>query len=96
MPTIKKKCSFCGRSEQEVRLLITGAEGYICEDCVRQAYQIAVASGALEAEVEQHAADQPFKLKKVPKPQDIKAYLDEYIIGQDDAKRYLSETVDNH
>ncbi len=96
MPTIKKKCSFCGRSEQEVRLLITGAEGYICEDCVRQAYQIAVASGALEAEVEQHAADQPFKLKKVPKPQDIKAYLDEYIIGQDDAKRYLSVAVYNH
>lgn len=96
MPTIKKKCSFCGRSEQEVRLLITGAEGYICEDCVRQAYQIAVASGALDAEVEQHAADQPFKLKKVPKPQDIKAYLDEYIIGQDDAKRYLSVAVYNH
>lgn len=96
MPTIKKKCSFCGRNEQEVRLLITGAEGYICEDCVRQAYQIAVASGALEAEVEQHAADQPFKLKKVPKPQDIKAYLDEYIIGQDDAKRYLSVAVYNH
>lgn len=96
MPTIKKKCSFCGRNEQEVRLLITGAEGYICEDCVRQAYQIAVASGALDAEVEQHAADQPFKLKKVPKPQDIKAYLDEYIIGQDDAKRYLSVAVYNH
>ena len=96
MPTIKKKCSFCGRNEQEVRLLITGAEGYICEDCVRQAYQIAVASGSLDAEVEQHAADQPFKLKKVPKPQDIKAYLDEYIIGQDDAKRYLSVAVYNH
>lgn len=96
MPTIKKKCSFCGRSEQEVRLLITGADGFICEDCVQQAYQIAVASGALEAEVEQHAADQPFKLKKVPKPQDIKAYLDEYIIGQDDAKRYLSVAVYNH
>lgn len=96
MPTIKKKCSFCGRNEQEVRLLITGAEGYICEDCVRQAYQIAVASGALDAEVEQHAADQPFKLMKVPKPQDIKAYLDEYIIGQDDAKRYLSVAVYNH
>lgn len=96
MPTIKKKCSFCGRSEQEVRLLITGADGFICEDCVQQAYQIAVASGALDEEVEQHACDQPFKLKKVPKPQEIKAYLDEYIIGQDDAKRYLSVAVYNH
>ncbi len=96
MPTIKKKCSFCGRNEQEVRLLITGADGFICEDCVQQAYQIAVASGALDEEVEQHASDQPFKLKKVPKPQEIKAYLDEYIIGQDDAKRYLSVAVYNH
>ena len=54
MPTIKKKCSFCGRNEQEVRLLITGADGFICDDCVQQAYQIAVASGALDEEVEQH------------------------------------------
>lgn len=88
---MKKVCSFCGRSEKEVKLLITGLSGYICEDCAKQAYQIVQQTGVMKA-----ADDKPFKIKKVPKPKEIKTYLDEYIIGQDEAKRYLSVAVYNH
>ncbi|MFZ1235459.1 MAG: ATP-dependent Clp protease ATP-binding subunit ClpX, partial [Prevotella sp.] len=97
MAKSKKACSFCGKGEDEVRLLITGLNAYICENCAQQAYQIALSAGVLNpATSEKHAADEPFQLKKIPKPQDIKQYLDEYVIGQDDAKRYLSVAVYNH
>ena len=92
----KKVCSFCGRGEDEVRLLITGMNGFICENCAQQAYQIAQSAGALDADEEEHAADTGFKVKKVPKPKEIKKYLDQYIIGQDEAKRFLSVAVYNH
>ena len=91
--TMKKECSFCGRSEREVRLLITGINGYICEDCAQQAYHI----------VQEHLTDVTGKASvgkarkyKVPKPKEIKDYLDQYVIGQDEAKRYLSVAVYNH
>ena len=90
----QKKCSFCGRGEKEVKLLITGLNGYICEDCAQQAYNIAVQTGALSQG--QNGEDKAFTLKKVPKPKEIKKYLDEYIIGQDEAKRYLAVAVYNH
>ncbi|MBR2775727.1 MAG: ATP-dependent Clp protease ATP-binding subunit ClpX [Prevotella sp.] len=90
---MKKECSFCGRSEREVRLLITGINAYICEDCAQQAYRIVQEN---LKDKEQAKADGKFELKKVPKPQDIKAYLDEYVIGQDEAKRFLSVAVYNH
>ena len=90
---MKKACNFCGRSEKEVSLLITGINGYICEECAAQAYHI----------VQEHLSGQKqkpgqkkFEQRKVPKPKEIKAYLDEYVIGQDDAKRYLSVAVYNH
>ncbi len=89
----KKECSFCGRSEREVRLLITGINGYICEDCASQAYRIVQENlpvGQASANVGKSS------LKKVPKPKEIKAYLDQYVIGQDEAKRYLSVAVYNH
>ena len=92
----KKVCSFCGRGEDEVRLLITGMNGFICENCAQQAYQIAQSAGALDADEEEHVADTGFKVKKVPKPKEIKKYLDQYIIGQDEAKRFLSVAVYNH
>lgn len=93
----KKVCSFCGRSEDEVGLLITGLNGYICESCAAQAYNIVQQSGMLEEEVEKSADDKCYKPgKKIPKPKEIKAYLDEYIIGQDEAKRYLAVAVYNH
>ena len=89
----QKKCSFCGRSENEVRLLITGLTGYICEDCAQQANNIVVESGVLGKQSSDIA---DIDMNKVPKPKDIKAYLDEYIIGQDEAKRYLAVSVYNH
>ena len=89
----QKKCSFCGRSENEVRLLITGLTGYICEDCAQQANNIVVESGVLGKQ-SSDVAD--IDMNKVPKTKEIKAYLDEYIIGQDEAKRYLAVSVYNH
>ena len=89
----KKVCSFCGRSETEDKLLITGINGYICEDCAKQAYDIVQQTGVLNP---QTGADGKFVLKDVPKPMEIKEYLDEYIIGQDQAKRHLAVSVYNH
>ena len=91
---MKKVCSFCGRGEKDVRLLITGINGYICEDCAMQAYQIVEQTGMLSDRLD--GDGEKFKLKKVPKPKAIKEYLDQYVIGQDEAKRYLSVAVYNH
>ncbi len=88
----KKVCSFCGRSETEVKLLITGINGYICEDCAKQAYEIVESTGILQSK----NGDGKFAIREVPKPMDIKKYLDEYIIGQDQAKRNLAVAVYNH
>ena len=93
---MKKVCSFCGRSENEVKLLITGINGYICENCAMQAYEITQSSGVLDPVGKKGKASGKFTLKKVPKPMEIKAHLDQYVIGQDEAKRYLSVAVYNH
>jgi ATP-dependent Clp protease ATP-binding subunit ClpX len=90
---VKKQCNFCGRNEREVRLLITGINGYICENCAQQAYQIVKESGFCGEKEEQTS---PKGKSKVPKPREIKDYLDQYVIGQDDAKRFLSVAVYNH
>ncbi len=91
----KKVCSFCGRGEDQVKLLITGLNGYICEDCAQQAYRIVQQTGVLGQPQEEAPA--PYRPKKnVPKPKEIKAYLDEYVIGQDEAKRNLAVAVYNH
>ena len=90
---MKKQCNFCGRGERDVRLLITGINGYICEDCAKQAYQIVKESG-FDGEKEEQTS--PKAKRKVPKPREIKEYLDQYVIGQDDAIRFLSVAVYNH
>ena len=91
----KKKCSFCGRSEDDVNLLISGLSGYICDDCIKQAYNnILETAGAVDDPKKGKGGAR--KLAEVPKPMDIKAYLDEYIIGQDEAKRSLAVAVYNH
>ena len=92
----KKVCSFCGRPENQVRLLITGINGFICDECVKQAYEILKSTGALGDQAEHHAADEPFTMRNVPKPKEIKDYLDQYVIGQDEAKKCLSVAVYNH
>ena len=89
----RKTCNFCGRSEREVKLLITGVNGCICEDCAVQAYQVATANGYGP---DAKRTDATYNKKSVPKPKEIKDYLDQYVIGQDDAKRFLSVAVYNH
>ena len=90
---MKKVCSFCGRSDREVKLLITGLSGYICEECAAQAYEIVKSAGLAGAARKTQAKPE---LKQIPKPTEIKAYLDEYVIGQDEAKRNLAVAVYNH
>ena len=90
----KNVCSFCGRSEKDVNYLIAGLNGYICDSCAQQAYEITQSANASKAQ--STTEKNPDALKNVPKPMDIKAYLDQYIIGQDEAKRYLSVSVYNH
>ena len=88
----KNRCSFCGRSEDEVGLLITGMNGFICDSCAMQAYEIT--QEALGSKRKGNLTQ--LNLKELPKPMEIKAFLDQYVIGQDDAKRYLSVSVYNH
>lgn len=89
-----KKCNFCGRSERDVRLLISGLNGNICDDCLRQAWNIAQQAGVYDNEpAGSQEAEKPLE---VPKPKEIKEYLDQYVIGQDEAKRTLSVAVYNH
>lgn len=85
-------CSFCGRSGSEVELLMPGTEGCICNDCAEHANEIA--NEYLKKKTESKAED--IQLTDIPKPKDIMAYLDQYVIGQDNAKRYLSVAVYNH
>lgn len=92
----KKVCSFCGRSEKDVNFLITGLNGFICDSCAQQAYQIVLEAGFGPEGTRKNSGTFDVSLNDVPKPTEIKEYLDEYIIGQDDAKKYLSVAVYNH
>lgn len=83
------QCSFCGRKKSEVEILISGQDGYICENCVEQAHSIikeSVSKGSTPAT----------SLDELKKPREIKEFLDEYVIGQDQAKKQLSIAVYNH
>ena len=84
----RRRCSFCGRTESEAGMLISGMSGYICTNCVEQAHEILREENLL--------AKSDFELKELPKPQEIKAFLDNYVIGQDEAKRVLAVSVYNH
>jgi len=84
-------CSFCGRGRDEVKILIAGQEGHICENCVEHAQEII----EQEIMVRDDAPNSGYKLT-VKKPVEVKTFLDEYIIGQDDAKKVLAVAVYNH
>ena len=84
-------CSFCGRNRDEVKILIAGQEGHICENCVEHAREII----EQELMVKEEKGTTSFKLT-VKRPVEIKKFLDEYVIGQDDAKKVLAVAVYNH
>jgi len=86
-------CSFCGRSDNDVNFLISGLSGQICDSCVEQAYQIVKDNSEAK---KTSGSKSNLEKDKLPTPKEIKAYLDEYIIGQDSAKRALSVAVYNH
>ncbi|MBR2185206.1 MAG: ATP-dependent Clp protease ATP-binding subunit ClpX [Prevotella sp.] len=90
------RCSFCGRDEHDVALLITGMDGFICSDCVKQAYNIIQTVDKKPGEAAPSSQPSGMNMAQVPKPQEIKEYLDQYIIGQDEAKKYLCVAVYNH
>ena len=91
MPTKKtNKCSFCGRSAKEVALMLTGQDAYICNECVERAHEI------ISETMKTNAEKSDISMDDVPTPQAIKEYLDQYVIGQDDAKKYLAVSVYNH
>lgn len=93
--TKQKKCSFCGRSENEVPMLLTGLNAFICPDCVEQAgYLIDELLNGKTSKGKQ--TEKKLDLASLPKPMDIKRHLDDYVIGQEAAKRYLSVAVYNH
>jgi ATP-dependent Clp protease ATP-binding subunit ClpX len=87
-------CSFCGRNREEVKILIAGQDGHICESCVEHATDIIGQELGLPEE-EKPAATSSYKLT-IRKPIEIKKFLDEYVIGQDDAKKILAVAVYNH
>ncbi|HEY0177153.1 MAG TPA: ClpX C4-type zinc finger protein, partial [Pedobacter sp.] len=88
--TKESRCSFCGSSRQDTLMLIEGLDAYICDKCVTQAHQLVLQefgnkqSKGLDASV------------TLLKPMEIKAHIDQYVIGQDDAKKVLSVAVYNH
>ncbi|MRT91667.1 ATP-dependent Clp protease ATP-binding subunit ClpX [Ancylomarina sp. 16SWW S1-10-2] len=83
------KCSFCGRDKKDTNLLIAGISGHICDSCIEQAYAIVQEESKINSNLDLHELT-------LLKPMEIKAFLDQYVIGQDAAKKYLSVAVYNH
>lgn len=90
------KCSFCGKSQDQVKKLIAGPEVYICDECVDLCNQILDEEFFENKDKEGSEGEEKTEEKPIPKPHEIKSYLDEYIVGQDDAKKVLSVAVYNH
>ncbi|TWF44150.1 ATP-dependent Clp protease ATP-binding subunit ClpX [Chitinophaga polysaccharea] len=96
MKESKIRCSFCSRPKEEVQILIAGAEGHICENCVANAQEIIDQELFTPGKKTAAASVAPHFTPKVSKPIDMKRFLDEYVIGQDDAKKILAVAVYNH
>ena len=96
----KLKCSFCGKTQDQVKKLIAGPEVYICDECVELCNEILDEEffdrKEKDGEKDKEQKSDGLELDSVPKPHEIKAHLDEHIVGQDDAKKVLSVAVYNH
>ena len=90
------KCSFCGKTQDQVKKLIAGPEVYICDECVELCNEILDDEFLDNKEKEIEGSKTDKDEKSIPKPHEIKAYLDQYIVGQDDAKKVLAVSVYNH
>ncbi|MFN8338571.1 MAG: ClpX C4-type zinc finger protein [Saprospiraceae bacterium] len=88
------KCSFCGKDKRDALMLIAGIDGHICEACVEQAYDII--SDEIKTNKKKPGKDSFRGLPANVTPAQIKAFLDQYVIGQTDAKKFLSVAVYNH
>ena len=88
------RCSFCGSDENQVNLMLMGMTGCICDACIERANITLREAYGIEEETKQSKKEFAPQ-KKIPKPREIKKYLDEYVIGQDEAKRFLSVAVYN-
>lgn len=84
-----KRCSFCGRSENEVSLMIYGVDGNICDECAQQANELIKENSLNKSKFN-------FTLADLPKPRELKEFMDQYVIGQDEAKKSLAVAVYNH
>src|SRR5574344_78832 len=90
------KCSFCGKTQDQVKKLIAGPEVYICDKCIELCNEILDEEFFENKEKGEKEENKEADISSVPKPHEIKAYLDEHIVGQDDAKKVLSVAVYNH
>jgi len=92
----EKKCSFCDRAESDVNILFTGIKGNICDQCIENAHSLLIeATGAADKMKKEEPKPEILK-SKIYKPREIKAFLDQYVIGQNDAKKVLSVAIYNH
>ena len=94
-------CSFCGRKKEEAIMLISGLEGHICDQCAEQAHQIVSKELGLEENgssptTSKKSIGDTAELTHLPTPAEIKLHLDQYVIGQDEAKKTLAIAVYNH
>ena len=90
-PTHEDHCSFCGRPASQVEMLLSGLDGYICNDCITQASLILKEQGIGNKKQSENQ-----QKKEIPTPMEIKGMMDQYVIGQDDAKKVLAVAVYNH
>ena len=94
------KCCLCGRGDSPSRPLLTGRNGAVCSDCIQQAYTLCKDAGFISENSKKSKNTTTGKwdidLQSLPRPSEIKEFLDHYVIGQDDAKKYLSVAVYNH
>jgi len=90
----EKKCSFCDRAESEVNILFTGLKGNICDQCIENAHSLLIEATGEKVKKEEPKPE--LQKNKNYKPREIKAFLDQYVIGQTDAKKVLSVAIYNH